>query len=1250
MIQDLKDKWREFEAQKRAELELSLEQGNVADPFGGTFLLTLAISAAVSAASYVVSRALAPKPPRQQVGKLTGSLQLQNSEQGLFIPEIYGASPATSLVAGSNPTYQNGANITVGANGALTKTTGGSTTWNAGASHNVAINSGDDAFFQFTLGTGYAAAGFSTTSSPVNGNTDFKFGIQWNPDGSVTLRYNNSGSVPSVTTWVTGDVFRVELRSSRFRLYKGSAEIVPPNFLPPTPSYPIYAGVAIQVMGAGITAAKVQINNIGAAPNSGRGGVKVPAIIVWSSGIRKLVTTTQEQTGGGKGGGGRTQTVDNISYDIDLGLMFSRGPLNLIREYANADILIDQYAQSANPSGVYDPSQGADPDYDPTAPPDPTAGHQLPFHRVDGDIPLDGDGVGSGTIQGGGSGFAIYPGNTTQQPDPTIEADIDAKYGSGSTPAYRNHAMTVHTALSLSRWGGVVPNITAVWEHQTLKTLDDIFGALCERVGVMAANSDYDFSGIPIACRGLLIAGRTFAPKEIIGSSEMQCAYNYFVTEAEGQIIAYEEGNEPSVTIPDTEVGWLDGDAEMPDIAPEIETVIASEISLPREVHVKSLDPDSDWEPNTQSAVRQITDGSAVELLEIQITQLSDERRETAQRKLYREYVAGTAHKFTLPWAYLYLYPGYRVTITRAEGFTHVMRLTSVTGGVGLLECEGIALEPEAFTQPATGVFPPGYIPPQAIPAMTVLSLLDTPLLREGDDTENNGIGFYMCGTPRTGTNQNWNGFGLHMNRSGVWSLISSSSLAGTIGTIASTTTPSTDTSIIDRVGHFVIDLYGTTATLSSISEAEMLADPAKNLAVVGDMVVQFASAVQVAGFANRWDLSVLLNGRRGTASHVADSFTGKRFVLIDGAVKFVPMQLSDLNNLMEYRAVTSGQSLGDAATVEFTWTGATKRGQPISNPRKTLDSGNDALIEFEGRTRIGGGLRSNQAGAVNEEAEEYRIQILNAGSTTLPNGRERILTVIPGTQQAAILMGEKGFAGVTHNNFAPISPSIARAVQSVHGPDNFIEGGIVLGSPVDTREAALALQRAGGPSHELTTAFGAAGFSAAGTLTGDLALVPYIVALSYAFDFSDGPWVRISVFEYGSSIFTASNKSDQSDYDPDFGWYSLSGDRNFFRIKFNLVGSTVRIQKAHTLQAPFTTITTGRRAAQYPMFPILYCDGLSETEIKGVTMTTFPFPKTIYSAAQATQDGLTPGAPLQMDIWQHSRLVGEGIKTRVTL
>lgn len=991
MIAELKALYQETAAKKRAELDAALERGEVGDPV--SIGISIAISVALSAGSYLIATALAPKPPRQQQGKMSGTLQLMNSEQGIFIPEVYGAGPTVTLVTGTDPTYQNLTNTTDGASGAITKTSGAANSYNAGASHNVAVTA-SDAFLKVTRGTGHATAGFFDTDSPTGSGTQATgcvWGIAWSPDGTLYGVINGLGSVLNAVS-VAGDVFHIELRSGRFHLYKGSAELTMSR-PQPTIVFPLHLGVIMYSAGAGVSAAKIQVGgDIGDPPNAGRGGIKLPAIIVWTSGIRKNVSVTSVPVQGGKGGSRTTQTVENITYDIDLGEMYCRGPVTLLRAYANADVIIDQYDQSANPTGVYNPAIPPDTAYNPHIPPDPTTSYTTPFNRVDGSITFDPDGVGTGTIQGGGSSFAIYPGNATQDPDPTIEADIDALHGAGSTPAYRNHSLIRYTAFSLSRWSGIVPNKNAVWEHSTLKTLDTIFGSLCARSSLISG--DYDWTGlVAIKPRGMLIAGRLFQSAEVIDSPEIQLAYNYFSTEVEGQIVGFAEGDEPVLEIDDTEVGWLDGESDVPDIIPEVESILASEILLPRQVDVKFIDVDNEWEPNTQSAKRQITDGVSTELLEVQLALLTEEARAIAQRKLYRDYVAGTIHKFTLPWTYLYIHPGYRIVITRAEGFTHTLRLTSFEGGIGVLNCEGVALEPSIFTQPAVGTITPGYQPPQSIPAMTIISLLDTPLLRDEDDGK---VGWYVVGTPRTGPNQAWQGFVLLMFKNNEWQVKANSQLPGTVGTIVSVTALSTDPDVIDTVGEIVVDLYGTVQTLSSVTEDDI--EGGANLALANEMLFNFADAVQVADFANRWTLSTLLNGQNDTEHLIADVTAGDRFVLINEAVKFVPMDIEDINVEYDYRAVTVGQSLDDAATIPAVWTGASTAPQQMSDALVTKDANDHWLIQAQGNPRP------------SEEPATYEVLFgLTADWSDEAANTVLTLPMVTGTSQAALLASETG-------------------------------------------------------------------------------------------------------------------------------------------------------------------------------------------------------------------------------------------------
>lgn len=927
---------------KREELLQSIKDGVLMDPI--SILVAVAISTAVSVATYAVGRAFAPKQKPQRVGQLTGNIQLQNSEQGLFIPEIYGASPSFSPAAGANPVPQNSVNGTSNGSGGFTKTSGGSILWNCGMSHNVQINEGDNAFMRIIVGTGYACAGFATTASPDSGNEDFRFALQWNPpDSSITLKYANTLLLAGVSTFAPGDEFTVELRDGRFRMYKGAAEIIPQNFTFPAPTYPMWLGIGIEFLGAGMSACKVAVGaDIGPPPNGGAGGVKVPAIIIWTSGLRKHETPVQQQTGGGKGHA-PTETVIQVSYDLDIALMFGRGPLSLIREYANADAIFNQDPQLALASGVYDSTVGSDPTYTLDNMPDPQEGYVRPFSRLDGELePIDpfdptGGGLGGG-FQGGGAPTNIYPGSATQLQDPTIESDIDGKYGVGSTPAYRGRAYIAHKTFKLDRWQGVVPNFTAVWEHQTLKTLSAIFASFCQREGLTNPAGDFDFSSLDsISVRGLKIDGARYSPSAVMDSPELQAMFNYFTTEGEGKLLAYENGEEPTITIPEFDFGWVDGEDEPKDVIQTISTTVDKETSRPKQVEVKYVHPGSDWDIDMQLESRRNTDGREIKTIEVNVTALSNEARAAAQRVLYQEYVAGTTYKFTLPWTYLFLYPGYRITTTLSDGFTYVFRLLSLNGGIGVLECEAVALEIETFTQPASTSNIPDYNPGQTVPTMTVAAYIDIPARIPAEIQ-----GILVAGCPRTNVGQAYRGFTLWTKQNNQWVSLATITGVAIMGKVVSSTSLSTDPTTVDNVGQIIVDLYNN-GSLSSVPEADMVAGA--NRAVFGELVCGFATAVQDPAFPNRWTLTKLLNGQDNTANHIGDVLAGTFFVSLDDAVKFVPLPDEAINNPLTLRAVTFGQSLIDAADVIFTWKGNSFKALAPENIFGAYDQANGNLL-----------------------------------------------------------------------------------------------------------------------------------------------------------------------------------------------------------------------------------------------------------------------------------------------------------------
>jgi hypothetical protein len=83
----------------------------------------------------------------------------------------------------------------------------------------------------------------------------------------------------------------------------------------------------------------------------------------------------------------------------------------------------------------------------------------------------------------------------------------------------------------------------------------------CDRVGMLTG--DYDFPVLRFAkVRGWLVSGRRYQPKEIIGETED--IYDCFYTENEGQIIGLLNPNAPTITIPESEIGWSEDEESRP--------------------------------------------------------------------------------------------------------------------------------------------------------------------------------------------------------------------------------------------------------------------------------------------------------------------------------------------------------------------------------------------------------------------------------------------------------------------------------------------------------------------------------------------------------------------------------------------------------------------------------------------------------------------------------------------------------------
>lgn len=449
------------------------------------------------------------------------------------------------------------------------------------------------------------------------------------------------------------------------------------------------------------------------------------------------------------------------------------------------------------------------------------------------------------------------------------------------------------------------------------------------------------------------------------------------------------------------------------------------------------------------------------------------------------------------------------------------------------------------------------------------------------------------------------------------------------IGDALTAFTATTNTHTIDTVSTVRIQIitpFGA-APLVSTTEALMKAGANKYaLGINGRWELgHFQTATLVGGTDDTWDLTVHLRGRYGTEHNTSNHTTADEFVLLtdaegnDTGVVFIPMEFGSLAKTFNLKAVTTNQDVASATAESFTWEGEILRPLATINHVGTRDSENDLLIEFDGRTRFGGGLRAYQAGSVNEETEEYRVQ---------PVGTDRVMKVHPGTVMAMLLQGDvpdSADLNTTHNSIqiisgAPAPTSLnARAYQIIRETGNFMEA-VLYNSPSGSATFGLV--------HPDSS------WRGRGNIVTEIPM-PLAVTV-YGGSGINRAW---SIYEYG--VETAFSET----------YVSAGADVPFAGIatvRISFVGTEIRV----TITIPKADNPTIYRATFPSVFPyaaLMNCNAANSKVIQG-RMTTNPQPKTWYAADQQTEDGFTPGDPIPCDIWQWSKFIGDGTKTTVTL
>lgn len=970
---------------KQQEFEEALKAGKVKDPV--SILVSIGISVALSFASAGIARLLAPKPKPFRRGEMSGEVQgLMRSEQGILIPEIYGGEVGDGRCGVRLPAFILWCSKIRKQTHIETTSTGGGKGFGGPKTTSTEVVEYD---LDFAAGGGRGPLRLKRMWANADKLIDLdKRGVYEGEDPANTL-----GSPAFVSSYeAASDGKDVTLQ------FNGSVQ-----FNAVVSNGAATRDITIYYVNTATTSAEVTVNGVTTTvsfPNS-------------SNDYRSVVISRALNNG------------NNVIKIKNINATFS---LRIDRIFCFPGLTGEET------TGILDETASADPNYSPTALPAASVEYNTPLLRHNAVPGEDGYESTTGTINlGGYANFATYKGKPTQQVDPVIQADIDGKYGAGSTPAYLKWAYARFSNFKLTRWGSVMPNITGLWENELYKNCGQIYGQWEARVGLLT--TDYDVSGITTAkCRGLLVSGRRYAPKEVM--TEMEEIYDIISYEDEGKIYSILQEDAPRITIPESEIGWSD---EESDELPSLNTTIENEIDIPRRSTLKFIDPDREYEPNTQDEVRLITTGRREESLDVAITLTATEARAVTAKRLYRGAVEAVSHNFTLPWTYLYVHCGTIIDTTK-NGIALSMQLTSMKGGISPLECEAVAVENAVLTQTAStsggGVFEK---PPVAIPTSSVMTILDLPPLRTADYNINQGGGDTIAVAPRSSTAKAWPGASVYMEEDGEYKGLVDFATPCVMGTVVgSQTLPDATTFTAAETGYTIdVDLFGSDAALANVTSTQAQNGTA-GLYVIGNEAVGITTATKLSSSPNRWRLSgSFWRGRKQTTGAATGHGLNERVILINASVRFIPRDyLADRNDNRNYKAVTIGQSFDDASVVNYTWTGVSMEVQTPDPSAFSITFNGNALVQ---KVTLPTGTKY----------DEVQISLVNDENTFVDDGnrvfRGKALTSYDdtlagdprtGTRYARIIglwKNPSGIISASYNVPAPAAPTVTNREDRVN-------------------------------------------------------------------------------------------------------------------------------------------------------------------------------------------------------------------------
>jgi hypothetical protein len=218
----------------------------------------------------------------------------------------------------------------------------------------------------------------------------------------------------------------------------------------------------------------------------------------------------------------------------------------------------------------------------------------------------------------------------------------------------------------------------------------------------------------------------------------LQGAFFFDFVESDDKLKAVKRGGAVAATIPEDERAAYEHGQTMPDA---LTITRAFELELPVQCDVEYPDIDADHLIGNQYD-RRITKDTRQQInLQLPVVMTAERAKQIARTTLYAAWQNQTM-RWTTTRKYAYLEPTDIVELPTATASYRGRITTKREQPNGVIEWEAQIDDVDVYTQTGDGAAPTNYAPQTIFdPSVTVLALLDIPLLRDEDDSP----GFYVA-------------------------------------------------------------------------------------------------------------------------------------------------------------------------------------------------------------------------------------------------------------------------------------------------------------------------------------------------------------------------------------------------------------------------------------------------------------------------------------------------------------------------